>query len=118
MEQDPRIERPHSFLLIFPDEKTYVKALNWLLIVSDIIVRQREDVVIIKAGITRNDLIMTIQREGVYDFKIIEIDNFEVVDPRSDEERLNEILDRINISGKDFLDMEDRLFLRELSNKL
>ena len=116
-ELDPRIERPHSFLLIFPDKKTYVRALNWLLIVSDIIVPIREDVVKIKAGITRTDLIWTIQREGVYDFKIIEIDNFEVIDPRSDEERMNDILDVIHTSGYDFVPIEDRLFLRGLSSK-
>jgi len=111
---EKHIESAHSFVIIFPDSATYTKALNWLLIVSDALVEIREDVVKIKAGITREDLIRTIKREGVYDFKIIEIDNFEIVDDRTEEERLNEILDHISKSGYEFLSMEDRLFLYNL----
>jgi len=116
-ELDPRIEPPHSFIVIFPTAASLEKAENWLLATSDHFSILKPTILAITIGLTELDLKYVINREGAFNFRIIEIDGFEIVDSRTEEGRLNEILDRISKSGYDFVPIEDRLFLRELSTR-
>lgn len=71
----------------------------------------------ITVGLTKVDLAYVIHREGAFDFQIIEIDGFETVDTRTDEKRMNDILEIISLRGIEFVTMEDKSFLRGLAEK-
>lgn len=112
---DPRIEPPHSYIVIFSNSASLSKAENWLGVTSDHFSILTPTILALTIGLNEVDLKYVINREGAFNFKIIEIDGFEIVDIRTDEERLNDILEKISSSGYDFLLMEDRVFLQDLS---
>ena len=117
-ELDPRIERPHSYIISFASAASCSKAVHWLSLIGDHFMMIKPNVLAITVGLNEADLTYVINREGAFNFKISEIDGFEIVDTRTDENRLNDILDLISKSGYDFVPIEDRLFLRGLANNI
>lgn len=113
--RDPRIERPHCYLIIFPDAASRMKAHPWLNCMSDILITVEKHILQIKVGVTQATLTKSIRREGVSEFKIYEIDDFEIEDTRTDEEQIDEILDLMNKYGYENLTLENRLHLRNLT---
>ena len=111
-------EPRHSYIISFRTVASCMKAAHWLEIIGDHFMLIKPTMLAITVGLNKVDLTYVINREGAFNFKISEIDGFEIVDTRTDEERMNDILDLISKSGYDFVQIEDRLFLRGLANKL
>lgn len=115
-ELDPRIEPPHSYIVVFPSAASLSKAENWLGVTSDHFSILRPTILALTIGLTEVDLKYVINREGAFDFRIIEIDDIELVDNRSNDERLNDILETISSRGYELLLEEDKLFLQVLAS--
>ena len=116
-ELDPRIERPHSYIISFASVASCWKAAHWLDLIGDHFMMIKPTMLAITVGLNKVDLTYVITREGAFNFQIKEIDGFEIVDTRTEEERLNDILDLISKSGYEIVPIEDRLFLRGLAEK-
>lgn len=115
-ELDPRIEPPHSYIVIFSSAASLHKAQNWLTVISDFFSIIKPTMIALKIGLSAVDLVYVINREGAFDFRIIEIDDIELVDNRSNDERLNDILETISSRGYELLLEEDKLFLQDLAS--
>ena len=117
-ERDPRIEPPHCFLIFFPDGVSRLKVHTWLNAVSDVLILVEGHILQIKIELTETRLAEVIRNEGIGKFSIYELDDFEVEDKRTDNEKLNEILDKIVKYGFENITLEDRLRLIYLSERV
>lgn len=110
-----KIKKCYSYLIKFENKEKHDEAFLILTSVANNLISMGVNRV--SVTINMNPIEMALLLLGI-NFKIISIGTFAEVDARTDQEKIDEILEKITMYGLDNITPQDRVLLDELTNRL